>query len=397
MRRIEPGRRRRPFEAQQRMTGAQGSYVRDHMGDRYFDLTSGWNVVNAGWNNPTILADWQECLTTLPFSPAWCTNRYREELTEVLAEAVPGYRPVFSCTGSEAIDNALKIARLVTGRGGVASFGGCYHGSTCGASLANGDEMPHLAPLGWQHFRLQLPFPCDAASMREMERMIAEADNLGALVFETVLTNAGCHVMPNRFFPKIEELAREYGFLLICDEVGTGISRTGTLLSCQRYPVRPDLIVCGKALTNGLYPLSITFCNPRFLPLLDEASFASTYGGTSAGCAAALATLGFHRRNKLGAMAAAHGAAVRQRLLKNSAGLPSVRSVEGAGLELAIHLRWEECTGFTPDSLLDRLADSAIFAVLSPPDDHLMFMPPLTSELPDLLDAADRVCAIVCA
>jgi 4-aminobutyrate aminotransferase-like enzyme len=253
---------------------ARGSHIWDEQGTRYTDLTSGWNVVNAGWNCPEIRDDWHRYIDTLTYRPAWCTDDFYKRLEAAFADFAPGYVMIPSCSGGEGIDNALKIARLVTGRPGVISIAGSYHGSNTGAALAAGHDVSHLEILDLERHRVVIPVPGGIYDLPEIERQIRQAEGAAAIVFETVLTNAGCHMVPAEFLSLISRLAAELGILLICDEIGTGLNRTGSLLSCQRRGIRPDIIVCGKALTNGLYPLSLClasadltrFSITRYLP-----------------------------------------------------------------------------------------------------------------------------------
>lgn len=109
---------------------AQGAHVWDCEGHRYLDLTSGWNVVNAGWNNPEIMEAWARCAEILPFKPSWCADEFSKALSDLLSDCWPGYMAIPGCSGAQGIDNALKVARLATGRSGVMSFAGAYHGSS---------------------------------------------------------------------------------------------------------------------------------------------------------------------------------------------------------------------------------------------------------------------------
>jgi acetylornithine/succinyldiaminopimelate/putrescine aminotransferase len=186
--------------------------------------------------------------------------------------------------------------------------------------------------------------------------------------------------------------AKVRGILLICDEVGTGVFRTGPFLSSASKGIRPDVIVCGKALTNGLYPLSLCLVAKEFASLVDAASFTSTYGGTSAGCAAALATLDYHVEHEVERKVRAEGPRLRRKLEDTLGGLRIVREIRGEGFELAISLDNDyRGPNVRPSALLARLRKCGLFAACSASGEDLMFMPPLTTDLNLLLDAVDRI------
>lgn len=375
------------------ITGGQDAHILDENGERYLDLTSGWNVVNAGWNNEEISRAWMTAASRLSFRPSWCREAHYERLQELWSEFAPGYALVPSCSGGEAVDNALKVARLVTGRPGAICFSGAYHGSTSGAAFATGYHVPHLEPLGLEGVTATLPIPATGAALAEAERVIRAFEPAGSIIFETVLTNLGCRVVPDAFLALLVDLSRELGLVLICDEVGTGINRTGSLLSGFGRGLRPDIIVCGKALTNGLYPLSLCLVRADLARDIDEPSFASTFAGSPSGSAAALATLQWHRERELGAVAVEVGAQLRRRLEENTSGLSGVTGVHGQGLELALHLDWSRLRAarLSPYGLVQRLRKRSLFATLSPGDQHLMITPPLTAEYAELLAAADLI------
>jgi acetylornithine/succinyldiaminopimelate/putrescine aminotransferase len=370
---------------------AAESYVWDDRGIRYIDLTSGWNVVNAGWNNSEISSAWRGRAERLPFRPAWCVDDFWTALEGQFEQLTPGYVPIAGCSGGEGIDNALKIARMVTGRARVITFAGAFHGSNTGAALAAGYEVSHLAPLGLQSMNLALPAtPGTAPDFGKLRR---HGTRTAAIVLETVHTNTGCYVTPDDTLSRLRSLADDVGALIICDEIGTGFNRTGTLLSCQSRGLTPDIIVCGKALTNGLYPLSLCLVKSELTPHLDQEAFASTYGGAPAGCAAALATIAYHHKYDLGCLTLQSSAELRKRLFANLSGCDLFLDVYGAGLVLAVHLNWElaDSIGLTPDGLLESLRSKGVFAVLSPGDCHLMIMPPLNTKPQVLMTAMDIV------
>lgn len=384
-----------PFE----LTAADGWFLHDAAGTRLLDLTSGWNVTNAGWNCPAIDRAWAAQGAASWFRPSWCDNSQLEALHQRLALIAPRRRVIPSCTGSDAVDNALKIARLITGRAGVIRFEGAYHGSGTGAALATGYHVPHLEPLWPAAATLDLPLPDAPDAVARAERAIRGFAEAGALLFEPVLTNMACRVLSDDYRAMLSRVCAELGIILIADEVGTGINRLGKFyatLDAANETDEPDIVVSAKALTNGLYPLSLCLVRDRLARHLDDAAFASTYAAMPSGCAAAVATIDAHLSGNFGDLARETGAVFAAALREATTDLPGVRMLCGTGLELALHLDWKllRQRGLTPYGLLERLRTAGLFATLSPGEDHLMLMPPLVTP-PELLIAAASTIAEV--
>lgn len=374
------------------LTGADNDHVIDGSGKRYFDLTSGWNVTNAGWNNQELFHDWLRRINCLQFRPSWCTDPQQTAFTEWLRTKWPGYFPIYACSGGEAIDHAIKLARLSTGKPGVACFAEAYHGSTLGAAMAAGYHVSHLEQLGLDNRRFILPIPDTDTAIDAAFDILSSEEGIGAVVFETVLTNAGCRVVPDRFLEGLHKLSSDLGFLLVCDEIGTGMNRTGTWWSHETRPVRPDIFTCGKALTNGLYPLSITMAAQELLPFFDNASFGTTYGGAPSACAAALATVQFHEQARLGQRAIELGDAVIQQLVSCGHRLGMELQVRGMGLSVAVDI-WdrERVNVGGSDALVRALLKRSVFVVLSADGEQLMITPTLTADHDGLMRAIHTV------
>lgn len=377
-----------PFE----LSAADGWFVYDASGARLLDLTSGWNVTNAGWNCPAIDSAWAAQGAASWFRPSWCDNRQLEALHQRLALVAPGRRVIPSCTGSDAVDNALKIARLITGRAGVIRFEGAYHGSGTGAALATGYFVPHLEPLLPAPITLDLPLPGSPNAVADAERAIRGFEDASALLFEPVLTNMACRVLPDDYRAMLSRVCAELGIILIADEVGTGINRLGKFyatLDGVSDADQPDIVLSAKALTNGLYPLSLCLVRERLARQIDDTWFASTYAAMPSGCAAAVATIDAHLAGKFGDLALHTGALFATALRDATTELPGVSELCGAGLELALHFDWKVLRqrGLTPFTLLERLRAGGLFATLSPGEHNLMLMPPLVTP-PELLIAA---------
>ncbi|QNE07152.1 aminotransferase class III-fold pyridoxal phosphate-dependent enzyme [Croceicoccus marinus] len=373
-----------------------GSCIEDSAGRTYIDLTSGWNVVNAGWSNPVIGENWLDTIGRATFRPSWCEDEGTANLRQALARAAPGRTPIFSCSGSEAIDNAIKIARIVTGLPGIFCIEGSYHGSGTGASQATGYDVPHRAPLAQEEMSVRLPLPTEEGAVERAEALIREFEPGGAIVYETVVTNMGCRTMPADYLAMLGRVADELGIVLICDEIGTGINRLGALFSSLgEGGLAPDIIVSGKALTNGLYPMSACLVKDRMMRHFETGQFASTYAAMPAGCAAALATLSLHEQTMLGTTALANGRTLAVLAEKHLLDIDGVTALAGAGMERALHLDWRilSARGLGPYSMLSALREAGVFATLSPGESHLMMTPPLTIGEEQLAQATGAIAA----
>lgn len=374
------------------LAGADNDRVIDNFGQWYYDLTSGWNVMNAGWNNPIIFNDWITRIQPLSYNPPWCTESNQLELTLQLNSLLPGYFPIYSCSGSEAIDNALKFARLVTGKSGVACIDGAYHGGTLGAALATGYSVSHLESLDIENKRYILPVPDSEEAIEVIRNILSCEESICAVVFETILTNFGCRVISDKFIDILYQLSQEQGFLIICDEIGTGINRTGYFCSFEKYRIKPHVVTFGKALTNGLYPLSVALISTELRSYYDEFLFTSTYGGTASACAAALSTISFHRDAQLQIRANELGKAITQHFDECCKKYGVMLNLHGSGLSMAIDIS-KLISNKTKQlsSLVHILRQRSIFAVMSSNGEQLMITPVLTTDPNKLMEALSIV------
>ncbi len=285
---------------------AEGGNVWDADGNRYLDLTSGFGVATAGYGpewqrrvyaeQPGLLAHAMGDVHPPVAKAALC-----RKLSEVTFErwgAGPG-KVILGSAGFEAVEAALKTARLATGKSGVVAFAGGYHGLGYGAVTATGWEF-FRSPLRGQlaEFATFVPFPGmredPAAAALVVRRAVAETD-AGAIVVEPVQGRGGVRIPPARFLAALRRVADETGALLIFDEIYTGLFRTGRWFACDHdHGGVPDIICLGKALT-GSFPLSACVGRAEVMDAWPEsrgeALHTSTFLGHPVGCAMALASL----------------------------------------------------------------------------------------------------------
>ena len=312
--------------------------------------------------------------------PETYPNDRRAAYAARLSAALPG-RPerLFFCnSGAEAVEAALKFARLSSGRPGVVAAKRGFHGRTFGALSATWDRKARepFAPLvpGFAH----VPFD-DLGAMEG-----ALGDGTACVLVEIVQGEGGVHPGSTEYFQGLRRLCDERGALLVVDEVQTGFGRTGKLFACEHHGLEPDLICLGKAIAGGV-PMGAVGIGAR-VAALPAGAHGSTFGGNPLACAAAAAVLDVLEQERLPERAAVVGAWLLERLraLKS----PLVRDVRGLGLMAAVELR----TRATP--FLKRLLNARVLALPAGPT-VIRFLPPLTIPREDLSTAVDALARVL--
>lgn len=267
----------------------EGPFLWDVTGEpRLIDCHCNGGVYNLGHRHPEVARVLMASLQELDIGNHHLISEQRAALAAKLAGLMPGdiTNTVFGVSGGEAIDLAIKVARSYTGRPKVISAQGGYHGHT-GLALAAGDEK-YRAPFGpLSPGFVQIPFN-DVAALEN-----AFDDETAAVLFETVPATYGMPVPAGDFFQRVREMCDQHGALLIVDEVQTGLGRTGKLWGIEHFDVVPDIIVIGKGLSGGLYPMSATCFRAQYESVFQPDPFIhiSTFGGAEVGCPVALKVL----------------------------------------------------------------------------------------------------------
>ncbi|GBD85345.1 putrescine aminotransferase [bacterium BMS3Abin02] len=257
-------------------------------GTRLYNCHCNGGVFNLGHRNPRVLGAVRTAMDSFDIGNHHLVSGMRARLAQRLVATTGGALSgvIFGVGGGEVIDLALKAARGVTGRQKIVSAKGGYHGHT-GLSVAAGDPE-YRAPFGpnLPGF-VQVPFD-------DIDALAAEVDSDTAVVLlEPVPATLGMPIAADGYFASVAELARSRGTLLVLDEVQTGLGRTGTMWCHQQLDVVPDILVTGKGLSGGIYPISATLMSPTVFSFFDDLPFVhlSTFGGAEPGCAAALEVL----------------------------------------------------------------------------------------------------------
>ena len=267
----------------------QGPFVWDATSDkRLINCHCNGGVFNLGHRNPEIIEALQAGLLSHDIGNHHLISEPRALLAEKLAHLLPGdlAYTVFAVGGGEAIDLALKLARGFTGRPTIISADGGYHGHT-GLALATGDAQ-YRDPFG--------PNPPGFVQVPFNDRYaLAEAidDNTAAVIFETVPATYGIPVPSDDFYPFVRSLCNEHGALFVIDEVQTGLGRTGRLWGIEHYHTVPDIMVVGKGLSGGIYPMAATCMGAELESFFHANPFIhiSTFGGAEVGCPVAMRVL----------------------------------------------------------------------------------------------------------
>lgn len=333
-----------PFVAAQ----AAGAVVEDLDGNRFLDFSGGWGCLNVGYNHPKVVQAVQTQLsrfahtdfTAIPYEPY-------VELARKLAQLAPGPTPkkcAFFNSGAEAVENAVKIARAATGRKAVLVFENAFHGRTLLTLTMTHKAIPYKAgfgPYASDVFRLPYPYPYRyPVAMEEIERrLLAQVDpkEVACCVVEPVIGEGGFIVPPPEFLPFLRELANRHGFLLVCDEVQTGVGRTGKFFACEHFGVEPDLICVAKSIAAGL-PLSGVIGKAGIMDALVPGAIGSTYGGNPLACAAALAVLQVVEEENLLARAQRLGEILKRELAGLAQKFPVIGEVRGLGAMVGVEL-----------------------------------------------------------
>ena len=308
-----------------------GARVWDQEGREYLDCVAGHGVANLGHCHPSVVAAVQQQAAQLITCPEIFHNDQRARLLARLTALAPGKMPyAFLCnSGTEAVEAALKFARISTGRTEIISTMRSFHGRTMGALSLTGHKQ-HRAP-----FAPLVPDVIHIPYNRIDPLDTAISERTAAVILEVVQGEGGVRPGTPEFLHAALRLCHERGALLIIDEVQTGLGRTGKLFACEHYDLEPDMLCLAKSLAGGI-PMGATLHNTR-VGKLTPGTHGSTFGGNPLACAAALAVLEVMKTEHLPERATILGGQLIQRL--QSADLPLVRTVRGLGLMIGIDLK----------------------------------------------------------
>lgn len=356
---------------------ARGSNVLDVDGNRFIDLTAGFGVAAVGHRHPAVVAAIRKQSGLLLQGLADVhAHRLRPLLAQKLARLAPVSDPqvFFAVSGSDAIEIALKTALLATGRSGVLAFDPAYHGLSLGAlQVTSRDTFRRPFAAHFHSHEQRLPFGCSAETL---DRWFERNPGTACVIVEPVVGREGVLVPPRGWLAHLRHLCDEHGVLLIADEVLTGFGRTGSWFACQAENVEPDLLCCGKALGGGL-PIAAVVGSRRSLASWKsegEALHTGTFVAHPVACAAALATLGVLKSDRLAQRAARLGRKVSRAIEDWPDRFSSVVEVRGRGLFWGVELQ----DSSVAHRLTRALAQRGLLALAGGPEGCvLQLIPPL--------------------
>jgi 4-aminobutyrate aminotransferase/(S)-3-amino-2-methylpropionate transaminase len=333
----------------------EGAVLEDVDGNRYLDLTGGLGCLAVGHSHPKVVeAVREQVLRFIHTDYSVIPYELYHRLGEAVSDHCGGKRKVaFFNSGAEAVENAVKIARAVTRRPGIVCFEGAFHGRTNLTLALTHREVPYkqgFGPFTPEVYRL--PYPgFEAGTMESFEeaaREVFSTHDIAAAVVEPVLGEGGFIVPPPEFLPLVKWFTREFGALLVADEIQTGYGRTGMFLASERRAVRPDLVALGKSIASGL-PLSAVAGEPDLMDALGPGTLGGTYVGNPVALAAGVAVLEIidedhlvDRAPRLGELITTGWTAIAAAvpgLIGDIRGLGSMVGVEFRDRETLAHLR----------------------------------------------------------
>ena len=341
---------------------AGGGVIVDVDGNSLIDLGSGIAVTSVGNAAPSVVRRAQEQLAAFTHTCFMITpyDGY-VDVCATLAEVTPGDHPKKSAlfnSGAEAVENAVKIARVATGRDAVAVFDHAYHGRTNLTMAMTSKNMPYkngFGPFAGEVYRAPMSYPLrdglsgkDAAAraIDVLDKQVG-AGNLACVAIEPIQGEGGFVVPAPGFLPAVADWCAANGVLFLADEIQTGFCRTGDWFACDHEGVVPDLVTTAKGIAGGM-PLAAVTGRAEVMDSVHVGGLGGTYGGNPVACAAALGSLEEMRTHDLAGRAREIGTRMQTHLEKIAAGHPVVAEIRGRGAMMAIELN--EPGGTTPDA-----------------------------------------------
>jgi 4-aminobutyrate aminotransferase/(S)-3-amino-2-methylpropionate transaminase len=393
---------------------AHGALMQDIDGNTFIDLTGGIGVLNVGHTHERVVKALHEQVdrflhtdfTNIPYE-SYAT------LAERLNERFPGGGPartIFFNSGAEAVENAVKLARLYTGRKGIIAFEGAFHGRTLMAMTLTSKTHPYKAGMGPyapEVYRVPFPYPyrceigggdprheCGGPCYERIEKALllqVAVEDVAAVIVEPVQGEGGFVVPPKTFLPWLRNFTSQHNILLIVDEVQTGFGRTGTFFATEQAGIRPDILTMAKSIADGI-PLSGVMGRPEVMDAAGDSQIGGTYVGNPLGTVAGNAVLDAFESEDLLGMAKRQGEFLKGRLDRMAEKSPYVGNVRGLGAMVAMELVTDRTTKEPAADLTDRvlkrcMTRGVIMLKAGIYGNVIRFLAPLNTPL-DLLDEA---------
>ncbi|MFC7420619.1 4-aminobutyrate--2-oxoglutarate transaminase [Iodobacter arcticus] len=372
---------------------AKNAEVWDIDGRRYIDFAAGIAVLNTGHLHSKIKAAVSAQLDAFSHS---CYQVMPYTSYVALAEKLNQLAPIsgpcksfFLTTGAEAVENAIKIARVATGRAGVIAFSGGFHGRTLMGMALTGKVAPYKIGFG--------PFPADVyhapfpsgeisssaalASLKALFKSSVDPKRIAAMIIEPVQGEGGFYPVPRDFMQGLRQICDEHGILLIADEIQTGFARTGKHFAMEHFDVEADLITVAKSLAGG-FPLSGVIGRASLMDAAAPGGLGGTYGGSPIGIAAALAVLEIIEEEQLCTRANIIGSKIKACLEALKTSIPQIHDIRGLGAMVAVEFteKGQPAPEFTAKVKIQAQALGLILLSCGMYGNVIRFLCPLTIE-----------------
>ncbi len=396
---------------------AEGDFIWDPDGNRYIDFQNGWATNPLGNCHPEIIDAVHQA--HLRYGYHW-EHPLRFDLAEQLVSEMPHSslsRFTFEVSGTEAAESAIHLALCHTQRRYIISFTSCFHGEGLGTKMVsayNSDNNKFME--GWAGGVIKAPYPYSEnipAGMTQQQyveyclwyleghitEFVTPADNIAAVIIEPGLAEGGNWIPSKDFLQGIRRICDKNDWLMISDEVLTGVGRTGKMWGIDHYDVRPDILVVGKNLSGGIEPCAGVAARDEILGDNPRATAGSTFAGTPAGCAAALKTLEIYRRDKVVENAEHLGELARQRMANWESQYAIVGQVRTLGLLLGVSFKAEkpdEEDFYIARSVRDHMLNNGVWAICDSEPTVRMY-PALNMAEANLLEGLDIMEAAIAA
>ncbi len=371
----------------------EGVFVWDINGKKYFDFLSAYSAVNQGHCHPHIIGALIEQAQKLTLTSRAFYNDQLGEYEKYITQYF-GYDKVLPMnTGVEGVETAFKLARKwgyekkkISGEAVIVVAEGNFHGRTMTALSASSDASsfnnfgPYLPGI------IKVPY----GNVDALKKCFESDKNIVGFLVEPIQGEAGVNVPPADYLPSVESLCKEHNVLFIADEVQTGIARTGKLLCCDNFGVKPDILILGKALSGGVLPVSAVLANDEVMMCIKPGQHGSTFGGNPLACAVAVAALEVVKNEKLAENAEKLGKIFRLRMNLLKQKFPNlIQTVRGLGLLNAVVINDTEASE-TAWNICVELAENGLLA--KPTHGNIIrFAPPLVLTEEQLHQSCDII------
>lgn len=353
---------------------AKNAEIWSEDGKRYIDFGAGIAVVNTGHQHPKVVAAIEEqlksfshvCFQVTPYENYVSLAERLNKIAPVMGPA----KTMLVSTGAEAVENAIKVARAFTGRAGIISFGGGFHGRTHMGMALTGKVVPYKKGFG--------PFPPDIyhavfpnayhgvsneeslQSIRHIFKYSIDPSNVAAIIIEPVQGEGGFNIAPVEFLKALRTLCDEHGIMLIGDEIQTGFARTGRMFALEHAGIKADIVTLAKGLAGGM-PLAAIVGRADVMDASNPGGLGGTYAGNPIACAAAHAVLDVIEEEKLSERSQAIGSIIIRRLgqLKERSNLNCIGDIRGLGAMCALELVKDAASGEPDAGLTSALLKTA--------------------------------------